>query len=52
MWKADGYEYQGKRILSITRGFITADSALLLFIENGFSTCSAFISTQTLYMGI
>jgi len=24
----------------------------LLFIENGFSTCSAFVSTQTLYMGI
>jgi hypothetical protein len=36
---------QGKRILSITRGFSTADSALLLFIENGFSTCSALIST-------
>ena len=43
---------QGKRILSITRDFITADSALLLFIENCFSTCSAFVSTQTLYMGI
>jgi putative addiction module killer protein len=40
-WK----EYQGKRILSITMGFSTADSALLLFIENGFSTCSALIST-------
>jgi hypothetical protein len=39
---------QGKRILSITRGFSTADSALLLFIENGFSTCSALVSTQTL----
>jgi hypothetical protein len=36
---------QGKRILSITRGFSTADSALLLFIEKGFSTCSALIST-------
>ena len=36
---------QGKRILSITRGFSTADSALLWFIENGFSTCSALIST-------
>jgi len=43
---------QGKRILSITRGFSTADSALWLFIENGFSTCSAFISSQTLYMVI
>jgi hypothetical protein len=29
--------------LSITRGFSTADSALLWFIENGFSTCSAFV---------